>query len=169
MDPKMNALSRGRLFVYLIGSFLGGIVVTVAAPWVASRAADHFIHTEHKEIARVASPDGKVEAVMIRDNCGAPCSYGYSVYIVPRGVKPSADSQGGIFYAEDMEEAQLTWKQPHLLSVGYRKALIYKLRNLSYPFGESGANEGDWTYKVEIQLEPSSSTGFSYLQAKDLQ
>ena len=163
------ALTPRQFPVLLIASFLAGIGVTVAAPRVASRVADHFLHMERKEIARAISPDGKVDAVMIRDNCGAPCSYGYSVSVVPRGMNPSKDSQGDIFYAEDMEDAKLTWKQPHLLSIAYRKALIYKFRNLSYPLGESVAEGKDWAYKVEIELEPLSTTGFSYLRPKDLQ
>lgn len=37
------------------------------------------------EVARVPSPDGVLEAVVVRLNCGATTNYGYSVYLVAKG------------------------------------------------------------------------------------
>jgi len=162
----MISLSRRHLVSYLIASFFAGIAASVAVPLLASRAGDLFWPSEDKEIVRVTSPDGRVDAVMIRDNCGAPCYFGYSVFIVPRGMNPSKGSKGTIFYADDMADEKLTWKQPHLLSIGYSRALIYSFRNVSYPLHEFGKEE-TWLYKVEIQLAPTS-TGFSYLESRDL-
>ena len=161
-------LSRSRLVLYLSASFLAGIAAAALAPWLVSRGADHVFPLQLKEIARVTSPDGAVDAVMIRDNCGAPCSFGYSVFIVPRGTRPPRNFAQVVFSADDMTDEKLVWKQPHLLDIAYSQALIHTFRNVSHPFGEFGAKEQNWHYRVEIQLAPSSS-GFSYLREKDLQ
>lgn len=163
----MSRLSERRGFIYLIVSFLSGVVSAVVVPWLVSHAAEHVLPLGLKEIARVPSPDGVVDAVMIRDNCGAPCSYGYTVFIVPKGETVPNDFERDVFSADDMPDQKLVWKQPHLLNISYSRALIYKFRNMAYPLGEFGAKEKNWNYKVEIQLVPSSP-GFSYLQQDDL-
>ncbi len=159
----MISISGRRYIFYLAISFLGGIVCTVLVPRLISRAADHVFPFAMQEIAREPSPDGVVDAVLIRDNCGAPCSYGYSVFIVPRGKPAPRNFEQDIFSADDMLDEKLVWKQPYLLDITYKRALIYKFRNVAYPLGEFGAKEHDWHYRVEIRLAPSSS-GFSYLR-----
>lgn len=32
-----------------------------------------------EEVVRVTSPDGRVDAILVETNCGAPCSFGYEV------------------------------------------------------------------------------------------
>ena len=66
------------------------------------------------------------------------------------------------FPSISMVDAQLHWKQPHLLEIGDKKALINDFRNVSYPFAKFG-DQSSWRYKVELRLAPSSE-GFSYLQ-----
>ena len=141
--------------------------MAVIVPRLVLVAAGRAFPLALKEIARVTSPDDAVDAVMIRDNCGAPCSYGYSIFIVPRGATAPKDFAQVVFSADDMVNETLVWKQPHLLDISYSKATIYKFRNFSFPFGEFGAKEKNWVYKVEIQLAPSSN-GFYYLQERDL-
>jgi len=162
-----DQLQRHRFILYLSASFLAGVITAVVVPWLVSTAANRVFPLALKEIARVSSPDGAVDAVMIRDNCGAPCSYGYSIFIVPKGTTAPKNFAQVVFSADDMVNGTLVWKQPHLLAVSYSKATIQKFRNFSFPFGEFGAKEKNWDYKVEIQLAPSSN-GFSYLQESDL-
>jgi hypothetical protein len=156
-----------RLVVYLGASFLVGMAVGFAAPWLIARAADRVFPLQLKEIARVTSPDGRVDAVIVRDNCGAPCSYGYTVFVLPNGESTPHDFERAVFSADDMLDEKLVWKQPHLLAISYSRALIYKFRNVAYPFGEFGASQRNWDYRVEIQLAPSS-VRFSYLRDSDL-
>jgi len=160
-------LSRRRWALYLGASFLAGVAAAIVVPWMVARAADRILPDKLTEIARVTSPDGAVDAVMIQDNCGALCSYGYTVFIVPKGESAPRDFKRQLFSADDMAGEKLVWKQPHLLEIVYSKARIYAFRNISYPFGEFGSKPRSWDYKVEIQLAPSSA-GFSYLEAKDL-
>jgi hypothetical protein len=151
--------------LYVFASFLAGIACAVVVPLLLGRAADRLFDV--KEIARVTSPDGAVDAVMIRDNCGAPCSYGYSVFVVPKGQAAPSDLKRNVFSADEMVGERLAWKQAHLLSVVYEKALIYSFRNVSYPLGEFHARQKNWNYKVEIQLGPPAA--FAYLQQKGTQ
>ncbi len=163
----MTNLSDRRRVLYLVASFLAGATSAVVVPWLISLAANHIFPLALEEIARVPSPDGAVDAVMIRDNCGAPCPFGYTVFIVPKGKPAPSDFRRDVFSADDMLDEKLSWKQPHLLSIAYNRALIHEFRNVAYPLGEYGAKERNWHYKVEIQLAPSAN-GFSYLQNSDL-
>lgn len=121
-----------------------------------------------KEVARVASPDGTVDAVMVVTDCGAPCSFDYAVYVVPKGNEaPARDAVGlDVFSAENIVDGRLVWKQPHLLEISYSRALIDGFRNLAHPFGKIG-DEASWKYAVEVRLSPTAP-GFSYLQGDQL-
>ena len=156
-----------RLVLYVLISFLAGIACAVVVPLLIGSAAGRLFPLELKEIARATSPDGAVDAVMIRTNCGALCSFGYSVFVVPKGQPAPSDLKQNVFSADDMVGERFVWKQPHLLSIGYDKALIYAFRNVSHPLGEFNARQNNWSYIVEVQLAPS--TAFAYLQQKDTQ
>jgi hypothetical protein len=156
----MTKLLHQRWLLCLF-SFLAGIVAASAAPWLVSSIDDRLLPENRKEIARVTSPDGAVDAVMIRTNCGAPCSFGYEVYILGKGKRPPSDPQRALFSADDVLAGEISWTQPHLLSIGYTRAKIYSFRNISYPFGEFGAKEKNWKYEVELRLAPSSSGSLS--------
>jgi hypothetical protein len=140
-------------------SFIAGVSAAIVAPRVASAAANRWLFPlQYEEISRVTSPDGAVDAVMERSNCGAPCSFGYSVSVVAKNGAAIRDPLQQVFIADDMVNAQIRWNEPHLLSVSYDKARIYSFSNVAYPFRESG----NWRDPVEIHLVPSSAR-FSYL------
>jgi hypothetical protein len=82
--------------------------------------------------------------------------------VIPKGAKAPVDIQQFNFSTDDLTDAQMQWKQPHLLEIAYNRALINQFRNISYPFAKFGSPE-TWDYKVEIRLAPTS-TGFSYLK-----
>ena len=107
------------------------------------------------------SPDGVVDAVLIQDNCGALCSFGYSVFVVPRGQRAPRDFERAVFHADSMVDEKLTWKSERVLEIAYSKAEIYKFRNISYPLGEYGAKEKNWKYRVEVRLAPSAGSALS--------
>lgn len=151
---------RHALAVFL--SFASGIAVAVLGPWLFRTAADRVLFPEHRsEVARVTSPDGSVDAVAERIECGAPCSFAYAVGVVPKGAPAPKDPGQQIFLAEDTVNAQVRWAEPHLLDIVYDKAFIHNFRNVAYPLGVSGNTES-WRYVVEIRLSPSSAR-FSYL------
>ncbi len=149
----MSNMPQRRLALYMLGAFVAGIACTALAPLLVARIADRIFPLGIAEIARVTSPDGVVDAVMIRDNCGAPCSYGYSVFVVSRGKAAPKDLTQNVFSGDDMTGGKITWRKAHVLDVLYDRARIYGFRNISYPLGASQKN---WNYKVEIRLRPSS-------------
>lgn len=143
-------------------SFAAGIAVGIFGPQLLRGGVDRVLFPEQRhEIARATSPDGMVDAVMEGIECGAPCSSGYSVSVVPKGSAPLKDPVQQVFIADDMVNAQIRWDEPHLLDISYGKALIDNFRNVTYPFGRAG-DVGSWHYAVEIHLTPSSPT-FSFL------
>lgn len=143
-------------------SFLAGIAVAVIGPLLIRAAAGRLLFPEKRtEVARVVSPDGVVDAVAQHIECGAPCSSGYSITVVPRGGAVPADPDKQMFLADDVANPRILWKESHLLDIAYDKALIQSFRNVTYPLGKSG-NVESWRYAVEAHLSPSSA-GFSYL------
>jgi hypothetical protein len=143
-------------------SFIAGVAVGIVAPRLFHDVADKVLFPEHRrEIARATSPDGTVDAVMEGIECGAPCSSGYSVSVVPKGAPPPKDPVQQVFIADAVVNAQIRWNEPHLLDISYDKAFIHSFRNVTYPLGRRG-NVESWRYAVEIHLSPSSAR-FSYL------
>jgi len=147
----------------VIFSFLGGVISAYIVPQIVRMVLNRAIFPSTRtELSRITSSDGAIDAVLIKSECGTPCSTSYSVYIVPNGRITPSDAKRAIFSADDMVDARILWKQPHLLEIAYEKALIYSFRNVSYPLGEAG-DEGGWRYGVEIRLAPNTQ-GFSYLK-----
>lgn len=152
-----------RAILWTVGAFIAGIAVTALGPTLINNVLSRMILPEHRwEVARVASPDGTVDAVMMGSGCGPLCADTYLVTVVPKGAKAPTDNERYAFSADDMVDAQLHWKQPHLLEIAYKKARINDFRNVSYPFAKFG-DQASWEYEVELRLAPSSP-GFSYLQ-----
>jgi hypothetical protein len=109
------------------------------------------------EQARVTSPSGQLDAVLIREDAGgATGGWEWNVYIVPRG-NPVLASYHQVLYAGTLTDPKLVWSQEHLLQIHYDVADIHEFRNL-WALDEvrkvGPAGEGD--YLVEIRLSPSS-------------
>jgi hypothetical protein len=70
-----------KLLSIIAGSAVAVVAVAVSASlWFPSTSSTD-------EVARVLSPEGAVEAVLMETNGGATTSFGYEVFIVPRGTK----------------------------------------------------------------------------------
>ena len=125
------------------------------------------------EEIRVASPDGRLDAVMIREMYGgAVGGIEWRVYIVPRGLAVPSKYQNPVFGASDLTAEKLVWLQPHLLEIGYDRAAIEGFRNLwALDEVDNVGSSGEGDYFVEIRLAPSSeysrltpSGGFRYAE-----
>jgi len=118
------------------------------------------------EETRVTSPNGQLDAVMIRDEGGgAAGGWEWYVYIVPKGSRVDANRAHAIFNAGTLTGEKLVWGQEHRLEIRYDIAYINQFRNLwgSYEVHRAG-NAGENEYLVEIRLSPSSQD-FSLLTA----
>ncbi|HEX6976061.1 MAG TPA: hypothetical protein VF147_16755 [Vicinamibacterales bacterium] len=76
------------------------------------------------EVARVASPDGRVEGVVIETNGGATTSFGYEVHVVPKGQR--ADDEVAFLYGAVRNEhaygVNLRWVTDSELVIEYLSA-----------------------------------------------
>lgn len=82
-----------------------------------------------EETARVTSPDGVVDAILIRINPGAFSGYLYHVHIVPKGAQSSG---APVLNGKHFVQEKLRWIEPHLLEVQYAKARVFHFGNLWY-------------------------------------
>jgi hypothetical protein len=76
------------------------------------------------EVARVPSPDGRVEAVLMETNGGATTSFGYEVHVVEKG-RPASDQVAWLYGASRNENAcgaNLKWISDNELVVEYLEA-----------------------------------------------
>jgi hypothetical protein len=110
------------------------------------------------EEARVTSPNGQLDAVIIReDGGGAAGGWEWYVYIVGKGSRVDEGKLHPVFNAGTLTGEKLVWHQDHLLEIYYDVADINQFRNLwgSYEIDGKGASEPRSYTKVEIRLVPS--------------
>src|SRR3989339_512297 len=50
---------------------------------------DYMMKPSKDEVVRIASPNNKLDAVLVETNGGATTSYGYEIYVIKRGKKTS--------------------------------------------------------------------------------
>jgi hypothetical protein len=149
-----------------VACFVSGAAAALSVPPLFRLAASKLLFPQQRtEVFRATSPDGRVDAVAERIECGAPCSSAYVVSVVPKGAARPAELAQQTFAADEIVNPEVKWDEPHLLEIGYDKALVEEFRNLAYPFGRPGDIES-WRYQVEVRLSPSSSR-FSYLSRDD--
>ena len=111
------------------------------------------VHLE--EIARAKSPDGVVDAVLVRGNAGATTPYTFSAFVVPSGTaldrkSPWFETERAVFMADDQEGLQLSWRAAKSLEIRYAKARIFRFTN----FWQAQEVQ-DFTYVVELRLVPT--------------
>ena len=110
------------------------------------------------EEARVTSPNGRLDAVLVReDGGGAAGGWEWYVYVVAKGSAVDERNSHSIFNAGTLRGEKIVWNQQHLLEIRYDIAGINQFRNLwgsdeIHNVGSTGERE----YLVEIRLVPSS-------------
>lgn len=103
------------------------------------------------EVERVKSTDGKVQAVLIKSDCGATTSVVYSVYMVGAGKK--AEEKDLLFKADHIEGFSLFWREPKFLEIKYKQARIFQFMN----FWQS-KDVDNFAYVVEVRETPLSQS-----------
>jgi hypothetical protein len=124
-------------------------------------ACDHQPAARHdsdvREVSRVTSPNGQLDAVLTEDFYGGAVGGGIDseVNIVRKGAPVKFDTKYTILQADPFTKAKLVWKQDHLLEIHYDVAHIERFRNL---WGlheiEDVGSIGEHDFDVEIRLEP---------------
>jgi hypothetical protein len=111
------------------------------------------------EEARLTSPNGQLDAVIIReDGGGAAGGWEWYVYIVAKGSGVDESKAHPVFNAGTLTGAKLVWDQEHLLEIHYDVAYINQFTNIwgSSEIHDAGIS-GQSEYLVEIRLTPSHS------------
>lgn len=111
------------------------------------------------EQARVTSPNGQLDAILMRDDGGgASGGWEWYVYIVAKGSPIDESKAHAVFNAGTLTGEQLVWVREHLLEIRYEIAYINQFRNI---WGSSeirsAGNTNEREYLVEIRLAPSHS------------
>lgn len=109
------------------------------------------------EEARVTSPNGQLDAVLIRDDGGgAAGGWEWYVYIVAKGSGVDESKAHAVFNAGTLTGEKLEWGQEHLLEIHYDIAYINQFKNIwgSSEIHDAGGS-GEREYLVEIRLAPS--------------
>jgi len=100
------------------------------------------------ELSRLTSPDGKVDAVMVRsENGGATVGFYYSIYLVPKGNELARwpHSRGPVFTTAAAAGLEMEWGTSKLLEISYKHAEIEEFIN-------SWHHPRNFNHRVEILL-----------------
>ncbi len=107
--------------------------------------------SESIETKRITSPDGLVDAILLKTNAGATTSYGYDLFIVIKGAageKLSLDYSK--FSADKINDIRITWLENKVLQIDCKSARIFRFSN----FWQS-KDVQDYRYIVEIRISPT--------------
>jgi hypothetical protein len=128
-----------------------------------SAVPDRNVFSTAAEQTRVTSPDGRLDAVLVRDPYGPAAGGGvdWDVYIVTKGSPIRMKTAHELFRADPLTGGHLVWKENHLLEIHYDIAQIHEFRNLwGLHEVENVGSQGEHDYLVEIRLVPSSDFSF---------
>jgi hypothetical protein len=109
------------------------------------------------EVARVRSPDGAIEGVIVETNGGATTSFGYEIHVVSAGGRPEAAHRVAFLYGAGRNASaygvNLRWTSPASLSIEYCAA---KSANLDKPSVSIGGRQVSITLSggIEDALAP---------------
>ena len=99
--------------------------LVVSAVLLLSWLLSDTMEPSKDEVARVVSPNGKADAVLIETNGGATTSFGYEVHILEHGAQPS-DTPNAFFYgavrSQQAYGLNMKWEAPNLLAIEYLSA-----------------------------------------------
>ncbi len=110
--------------------FVGTAVVMSVMASVVRDINDYYFPTQ--EIARVTSPDGKVDVVIVEQGGDATVSFSYDVYLVSKSA-PIPERNNSVFKADKAQQGiRVRWLADRLLRIEYVKANIRHFTNFWY-------------------------------------
>lgn len=133
-------------------------VLGVASPYVCYWGFNRFVRPVlggHDEVVRLSSPDGVLDAVVMRVNPGAFSSFLYNLYLVPKGANRIEGGEDPILCTSEGDAPTIRWEKPHFLDVDIGNSHVTFFANLWY---SNKVND----YYVELNL--STANGKHYLQ-----
>jgi hypothetical protein len=88
---------------------------------------NRFDPCQQEEVYRKTSPDGAVDFVVVKKDCGATTSVSNMVYIVKKG--DSIRKQELVFLADKVQDLEVIWTKPKHLLIDYSEARIFSYTN----------------------------------------
>src|ERR1043166_6260926 len=123
---RLKEILQGPFVILIFG---GGMVLTVFVILILliSLTLRDLGQWSFDEVARVPKSDADIDAVLVETNGGATTSFGYEVFILPRGQKPNCSdhpvvSLYGAGRNENAYGANLRWTLSDTLVVEYLDA-----------------------------------------------
>ena len=127
-----------------VSLFLLGLLVAAAA----HSLSDFAIECNQRELLRVSSPDGRIDAVFVEPIIKYFGQAG-SLYLVPKNeAAPVWGPVADISIIDRMPN--LFWREPQLLEIGLERGCLETFSNLWH---SNDIESGD--YYVEIRLDPA--------------
>lgn len=164
--PRCERIGVFRAAILLSRFMQLGIVVVVFGMLCLSgcdnrRLPNANTFPKSAELLRVTSPDGKLDAVLVRYPYGPAAGGGVdsNVYIVRKDALVSSEPGREVLTADPMTGGQLVWKRDHLLEVHYDLAYIHGFRNVwGLHEVENVGSVGERDFEIEIRLVPASDS-----------
>jgi hypothetical protein len=153
MMKRLGIGGTSKLLAFL------GVALCFLGACKETATPDRNVFSTSAEQLRVTSPNGHLDAVLVRDPYGGAIGGGvhWNVYIVLKGSPVSMSVAHEVFQADPFSGGNLIWKREHLLEIHYDIAKIEEFRNLwGLHEVEDVGNRGEGDYEVEIRLVPSS-------------
>jgi hypothetical protein len=137
-----------RKFAAPLIAFVLGVCIATFSRTLIDRTFTTVSYTA--ESKRVASPDGKLDAVFVEDSSGGALGgVFWYVYVVSKGKAVPKDPNKRLFFADELSRGAVVWSKPNLLEIHYDKASIMHFRNIS-------TKEDNGIEYVELRLVPTS-------------
>jgi len=122
---------------------------------------DQEVFSTSAEQSRVTSPNGQLDAVLVRDPYGPAAGGGvnWNVYITLKGTPIHMKTAHEFFRADPLTGGHLVWKGYHTLEIHYDIADIQEFRNLwGLHEVQDVGSRGERDFEVEIRLVPASDS-----------
>jgi hypothetical protein len=109
---------------------------------------------QYEEMQRVKSPDGVVDAVLVRGGGGATTGFSFSIFLVRSGTgfdqkAASFEQDRAVFRSDHHDGLHLVWTKPQFLEIRFAKARIFHFANFWH-----SSDVQNYRYVVEVRLIP---------------
>ena len=122
-------------------------VLTIVAASCDRRSAA----AKRREIGRIRSPDGSIDAVLEYVTTDPLSADIQELYLVPAGETPKFGRETRVMYVSNLSKPlSLRWRGDSVVAIGFEEAKIQAFTNVWY-----GPYQGDSTRLVELRLEPA--------------
>jgi hypothetical protein len=135
-SPQVSRVKKFLTGPYGVLIFGWGLFFAIVAAAIVFFALtfNGFMDWSFDEVARAPHPNANVDAVLVETNGGATTSFGYEVFILPRGAKPNrgAPPDASLYGAVRSERAygvNLRWQADDTLAIEYLEARHASISN----------------------------------------